>query len=241
MPLTVQEFQKIDNKVVTLMGMSGLGKTYLSNILARSGWLHYSCDVEIAGKMGISVETQDLSALSDYIGQVGDEAQGGLPLEEFKKRQKQYYEAECAVLSELTNVIGNANLVNDSTGSFCEITDEDLIQKIADQSLIIYIQANEQEEREILKRATEYPKPLYYPADMLDEWLENYMTEQNLADIDDIAPNDFARWVFPKLFRTRLPKYEHIANKYGVTIPSDKLRNVKNADEFLGVVERHLS
>ena len=64
--------------------------------------MHYSCDVEIAGKMGINVETQDLSALSDYIGQVGGEAQGGLPLEEFKKRQKQYYEAECAVLSELT-------------------------------------------------------------------------------------------------------------------------------------------
>ena len=84
-------------------------------------------------------------------------------------------------------MIGNANLVNDSTGSFCEITDESLIKKIADQSLIVYIQASEQEEREILKRAIEYPKPLYYPADMLDEWLENYMTEQNLAHIDDIT------------------------------------------------------
>ena len=34
MPITITEFNDISHKVITLMGMSGVGKTYLSTMLA---------------------------------------------------------------------------------------------------------------------------------------------------------------------------------------------------------------
>jgi len=34
-------------KAITLMGMSGVGKSHFSMQLAQWGWGHYSCDVEM--------------------------------------------------------------------------------------------------------------------------------------------------------------------------------------------------
>lgn len=245
MPCPVFDLKKnSDNKVISLIGMSGLGKTYLSTILADAGWCHYSCDVEIASMLDIPVTAADLSPLSRYIGQLGDEGQGGLPLTQFQQRQRQYYMAECQALSDLPAAIlrargdGKKHLVNDTSGSFCEIDDEEIIKTVARHSLIVYIKANKEEEREIVERAKQYPKPLYYPSDKLQGWVDEYMAEGNKKSVEEITPKDFARWVFPKLFRTRLPKYERIANEYGVTVASDALRDVKNAQEFLDVIER---
>ena len=57
---------------------------------------------------------------------------------------------------------------------------------------------------------------------------------------DAIDPDDFSRWTFPKLFENRLPKYQQIADQYGVTIPSSAFHGVKNADDFLNVIRQHL-
>jgi len=45
--LSAEEFSKLENKSITLLGMSGVGKTFLSNILRGSGWFHYSGDYRI--------------------------------------------------------------------------------------------------------------------------------------------------------------------------------------------------
>ncbi|MCG7865621.1 MAG: ATPase, partial [Candidatus Thiodiazotropha taylori] len=47
MRLSPEQFRKWDRKSVTLMGMSGVGKTRLSNLLRRSNWFHYSGDYRI--------------------------------------------------------------------------------------------------------------------------------------------------------------------------------------------------
>lgn len=125
------------NKAITLLGMSGAGKTHFSQRLAAWGWEHYSCDFEIAKRLGIEVSVDDLSALSSFIGQVGDEAKGGLPIEEFKRRQKLYIDAEMQALRDVP--YGAGRLVNDSTGSFCEIEDEMLIAEVADKLSLIHI------------------------------------------------------------------------------------------------------
>ena len=58
MPITVSDFNDIEHKVITLMGMSGVGKTYLSTMLDREGWHHYSCDYEIGTKyLGIEISS----------------------------------------------------------------------------------------------------------------------------------------------------------------------------------------
>ena len=47
MKLTVEAFRAWDNKCITLLGMSGVGKTYLSGLLRRHDWFHYSGDYRI--------------------------------------------------------------------------------------------------------------------------------------------------------------------------------------------------
>lgn len=259
MPITVSEFNEIEHKVITLMGMSGVGKTYLSTMLAGQGWYHYSCDYEIGTRflggeieetlgMPNRVSAQDLSQLSTYIGRLGDPAKGGLSLYEFKRRQNQYFNAECQSLVRLPARVSKAHsdsfthVVNDSTGSMCEIDDQILLDMVDENSLIVYIKASAQEEKAVLERARTYPKPLFYSPERFEYWLDEYLQDHGLAGAgaEAIEPDDFSRWAFPRLFENRLPKYQFIADKYGVTIPSEAFRGVASEDEFLGVIVKGL-
>jgi len=257
MPITVSDFNEIDHKVITLMGMSGVGKTYLSCLMAEQGWFHYSCDLEIGTRfLGAELEktlartntvtAEDLSMLSEYVGRLGGAAQGGLDYDEFKRRQMQYYDAECAALKDLQSVVkgavneGYQNVINDSTGSLCEIDDETLIEMVDENSLIVYIKASAEEEKLVLQRAQDYPKPMFFSPEKFDEWVAAYTAEQGISSSDEVIPDDFGRWVFPKLFENRLPKYQRIADKYGVTIPSDAFKDVKTQGDFLRVITDHL-
>ncbi len=226
-------------EAMTLLGMSGAGKTYFSQMLEEWGWAHYSCDFEIARLLGIEVQIDDLSALSRFIGQVGNPDLGGVPLDEFKRRQKLYYDAECQALQDVGDAIARnvgTSFVNDSTGSFCEITDEAIIQDVAERTLLVYIETDPADHGEIIDRAKSYPKPLYFPADRFDGWLDEYCAAQGVS-VETLIPNDFSAWVFPKLFHSRLPKYERLAREYGVTIAANDLRGVTNVDSFLRLVD----
>ena len=54
MKLTASEFTKWPNKAITLLGMSGIGKTTLANKLPKSKWFHYSGDYRIGTKYPVS-------------------------------------------------------------------------------------------------------------------------------------------------------------------------------------------
>lgn len=224
-------------KPVTLLGMSGAGKTHFSQRLEAWGWVHYSCDLEIAKMLGIPVSAGDLSQLSAFVGQVGDEALGGLSLAEFKRRQQAYYDAECEALRGVDDLLAlsGGRFVNDSTGSFCEIRDEKLIARVAEQALLVYIETDEASHAEVIARAKQYPKPLYFPPDDFDAWLADYCAEYGVK-FEKIVPNDFSAWVFPKLFESRLPKYERLAKDYGVKVQASDLHAVESEQEFLELI-----
>ena len=220
------------SKAVTLLGMSGAGKTHFSQRLAAWGWTHYSNDYEIAQRLNIDVSVDDLSALSAYVGQVGDVDQGGLDLGTFKDRQRAYIEAEMLVLQQMPHGL---KVVNDSTGSFCEVYNDNLIAEVAAKSLLVYIETDEETHAEVIARAVEYPKPLYFPPVLFDQWLDAYCAEKGVV-VTNIEPNDFSAWVFPKLFESRLPKYERLAEKYGVKVSAKDLHSVNSEQEFLELI-----
>ena len=102
--------------------------------------------------------------------------------------------------------------------------------------------ANADEEKEVLlRRAQEYPKPqcLFSP-ERFDYWLTEYLSGKGLAAPEEMDADDFSRWVFPRLFENRLPKYQYIAEKYGTTIPSSAFQNITTEQEFLDIVVAHL-
>jgi hypothetical protein len=80
------------------------------------------------------------------------------------------------------------------------------------------------------------PKPLYYHPQFLTEHLTIYLAENDIQFAAQIDPDDFSRWVFPKLFHSRIPRYEAIA-KQGYSVTSKEVSLVKNEADFLNLVE----
>lgn len=277
MKLSTEEFRHQEHKSITLLGMSGVGKTFLSNILRKSDWFHYSGDYRIGTRylnepildnikiqamqvpflrdllrsdsifINNNITVDHLEAVSSFIGKIGDPELGGLSLEEFKRRQKLHYEAETAAMYDVPEFIQKArdiygfnNFINDAGGSLCELGNNDLLEMLAKHTIFIYIQANEDDEKRLISRAKSSPKPMYYQPEFLDEQLALYMQENSLEYVAMINPDDFVRWVFPRLFYSRIPRYEAIAKKYGYTIKTEDLYKIKTEADFLALVEKAL-
>lgn len=223
---------------VTLMGMSGVGKSHFSKMLAEWGWQRYSCDEEI-GKVLLNDHSGDISFLTELLGKLGDPAKGGYALEDFKKRQKMYGDAEAAVTLAMGEAAAKAdqNFVYDSSGSLCELEDPAVMKHIDENSRVVYIRATPEHEKAVLARALTSPKPIFYPPSRFDSWVKQYLHEQGLSSAEEMDPTAFFTWVFPILFKERLPKYEMMSQKYGISISSEDLMKVKNEEEFLELID----
>ncbi|MEO1878788.1 MAG: ATPase, partial [Methylococcales bacterium] len=50
------------------------------------------------------------------------------------------------------------------------------------------------------------------------------------------SPDDFVSWVFPELFKSRVPRYQAIADQYGYTIDANEAAQVSNEAEFMQLI-----
>lgn len=274
MKFTARDFRAWENKSVTLLAMSGVGKTRLATRLREHHWFHYSGDYRIGTRyldepildhikqqamqvpflrdllrsdsiyIRNNITADHLKPVSSFLGKLGNPALGGLGLKEFKRRQELHRQAEIAAMKEVPEFIqkaheiyGYVHFVNDAGGSISELDDPDVIRLLDEHTLLLYIQASREDERELIRRAEQAPKPLYYREAFLDEHLEVYMAERQLPYVALIDPDDFARWVFPRLFHYRIPRYEEIARRYGYTVTTDELGRVETETDFLDLVE----
>lgn len=249
-----QDFIKGDFKTLTLIGMSGVGKSHLATLLERSdGWHHLSVDYLI-GKYYIADHIEDadqitkdnITPIADFMGLLGNPEKGGSPFETIKRKQRLYHDAEVLASQALPSFAkqaksqGLSGLINDTTGSFCELDYPELPSIIAEDSLIIYIEASERDREAILARAITYPKPMFYPKGLLDKLVDDFTAENDLEDYNGIDPKEFFDYAYPKLFDQRLPKYKSIADNHGCTISSDAIKLVENAGDFISLIEANL-
>ncbi len=278
MRMSPAAFRAWKNKSITLLGMSGVGKTCLAQILRQHQWFHYSGDYRIGTRyldepildnikrqaMQIpflrdllrsdsihivnNITVDNLAPVSSFLGKLGNPEQGGLPLKEFKRRQRLHREAEIqamldvpAFIDKARAIYGYDHFVNDAGGSLCELDDPRVLDCLDRHTLILYIQASEEDEQELIHRAERYPKPLYYREEFLNEQLAVYMRERGLEYVAMIDPDDFVRWVFPRLFYARIPRYEAIARRYGYTVPTREVFAVRDEADFLEMVEAALA
>ncbi|MGI9229536.1 MAG: ATPase [Gammaproteobacteria bacterium] len=274
MKMNSREFRAWDRKAITLLGMSGVGKTTLARLIRKENWFHYSGDYRIGTRyldepildnikqqamrvpvlqellrsdsvhIANNLDIDNLTLLSIFLGKLGDPEAGGLDLGEFQRRQELHRKAEAATMLDVPEFIdkvhtvyGYEHFVNDAGGSLCEM-DAEVIKVLAEHTLILYIQATEKDQRELLERAQQAPKPLYYRESFLHQELQVYMQENGLEYIAQINPDDFVRWVFPRLFRARLPRYEDIARDFGYTVTTKEIAAINNEPGFIDLVCR---
>jgi len=275
--LSAKKFRNWKNKSITFLGMSGVGKTRLSNLLRQRNWFHYSGDYRIGTRyldepildnikkeimqipflrdllrsdsihISNNLTVDDLKPVSTFLGKLGNPELGGLGLKEFKRRQALHHQAELATMQDVPDFIckahdiyGYDHFINDAGGSLCELDHDETIELLAKHTLILYIKATKENEQELIHRAEANPKPLYYREEFLDEQLSIYMKERDLEYVALIDPDDFVRWVFPRLFYARIPRYEAIADQYGYTVTSEELLKVHHEEEFLRLIEKKL-
>ena len=274
MKFDVEAFRNWEHKKVTLLGMSGVGKTHISSMLREHDWFHYSGDYRIGTRyldeaildmiksrameapflrdllrndwiyIRNNIKVSDLGPVLAFVGKLGDPEKGGLELEMFREHQALYREAEIAAMHDVPGFIrkaqqiyGYQHFVNDVGGSLCELDEPGVIDLLEEHTLILYIKVtDEAEEQKLITRAQSDPKPLYCRPDFLQEQLAAYLQENGLQYAAQMDPDSFTRWVFPRLFHSRIPRYEEIA-KRGYTVTSQEVAAVRDEKDFLALIE----
>ncbi|HEY8096100.1 MAG TPA: ATPase [Methylobacter sp.] len=273
MKMSPQEFLDWKTKRITLLAMSGAGKTTLANKLPKAKWFHYSGDYRIGTKyleepildnikrqamqipflrelllsdsihISNKITVDNLAPVSSFLGKLGNPELAGLSLQEFKRRQKLHHQAEIAAMNDVPDFIDKAvdiygykHFVNDAGGSVCELDSPEVLETLAQNTLIVYIKIPQALEQTIIERAKSDPKPLYYREAFLDEKLAEFIRIKNYASTDVMPPDEFVSWVFPELFKSRLPRYQAIADQYGYTIDANDVATVKSEDDFIRLI-----
>ena len=134
------------------------------------------------------------------------------------------------------DIYGYHHFINDAGGSVCELDSPDVLETLAQNTLIIYIKIPPALEETIIERAKTDPKPLYYREAFLDEKLTEFLRLKNYASTEVIPPDEFVTWVFPELFKSRLPRYQAIADQYGYTIDANVAATVKTEADFIRLI-----
>ncbi len=142
----------LSNKKISLMGMSGVGKTYLSNLLNKKEWFHYSIDYRIGTRylheeisdllkieamkspalaqllrsdsifIAPNLTIDNLAPLSYFVGMVGALDKGGIPLEEFFERLKKHRIAEINALKDTSDFIKRAKKIYGYPNFICDMS-----------------------------------------------------------------------------------------------------------------------
>lgn len=138
MKFTPEQFRQWKHKSITLVGMSGVGKTWISTLLRQADWFHYSGDYrigtrylneeildmikkqamqvpflrELLRKDWISIQNNikihDLGPVLSFVGKLGNPCLGGMELETFIEHQEKYRQAEIAAMYDVPYFINKA-------------------------------------------------------------------------------------------------------------------------------------
>jgi hypothetical protein len=269
-------------KRVLFFGMSGLGKTHLSQTLRDSGqWFHYSIDYRIGTRymgerivdnakreamkvpflrdllmsdsiyIASNISFANLTPVSTYLGKPGDTAGGGLPMAEYAKRQTEFAQAEVAALMDTGPFIDRAeaiygypHFVCDTGGSICEWVNpgdpaDPLMAELAAKTLMIWIKGSDAHTADLIRRFDRAPKPMAYQPAFLSRVWSDYLALHNVTE-DQVDPDAFIRWTYAQALAHRQPRYQAMADRFGLTIPAEALSGIRSEPEVIDAVAEAL-
>ena len=199
--------------------------------------------------IGSNLSFHNLTPLSTWLGKPGDPAKGGIPFEEYLERQRRHREAEIASMLDAAPFIERAkdlyrygHFICDTSGSVCEVVEPEnqndpVLNALYQTMLPVYIRAETSHEDALKARFDVAPKPMYYQEAFLTRVWEEYLAETGVAP-DAVDPDAFIRHGFAKLIEHRRPRYQAIADKWGVTVEAEEIAAVATEADFVDLVSK---
>ncbi|WP_415920712.1 ATPase [Tateyamaria sp. SN6-1] len=251
-----------------------------TTLRASGNWFHYSIDYRIGTRymgeyitdnakaeamkvpflrdllmsdsiyIGSNITFDNLSPVSTYLGKPGDPAKGGLPIDDYRRRQEQFRTSEIAALQDTGHfadraqrLYGYPHFICDTGGSICEWVDAEddadpLMTTLSAVGLPVWIKGDAAHTAALIERFDRAPKPMaYQPGFLLDCW-SGYLAETGDAP-DKVDPDAFVRWTYARALAHRQPRYEAMA-RWGVTVTADEVASLKGEADFSDLIARAL-
>jgi len=208
--------------IITLIGMSGSGKTHLSYRLYELGFERISCDDRIEEKLRSDLLKGGYRGINGVARWMGQPYEADYPV-----RQAAYLSAEREVVREILNGLTSgkrSKVVIDTTGSVIHIG-EDLCRALQASSTIVYLETSLPDLEFLYQEYAKNPKPVVW-----GEAFHRQADETNMAAL--------AR-CYKEFFHYRRSLYEKYA---AVTIPAPLFRQREpNLTAILELVEAQVS
>lgn len=199
-----------------------------------------------------NIRFDNLAPLSSYLGKPGDAAKGGLAFEDYMTRQDQHRTAEINALTDTGYFVDRShslykydNFICDTGGSICEVVDPEnpndpVLRHLSDTLLLVWIKGDARHAGQLVERFNAAPKPMYYPPEIMRDMWHRYLEKQgcNEADVD---PDAFIRWGYAEALSHRQPRYQAMAENWGVTVSAQDVAQVANVDDFDDLVARAIA
>ena len=162
MKLSQKQFDQLLKKnklVLSLIGMSNIGKTHWSKKLAKINFKHINCDDLIEARLAPELKACGYSGIKDvslWMGQPHDKR--------FSVCQQKYLEFEKEAMQQIFEQIKNEkrqNIVIDTTGSFVHIG-SDACFRLKECVLVVYIKADDFIKEKMFEKYVKKPKPVVF-------------------------------------------------------------------------------
>jgi len=172
---------------ISLIGMSGSGKSYWSQKLKSLGFKVFCCDDLIAQKLGV----KGVADVSKWMGQ---------PYENrYQETHKQYLSFETGAMEHIFNEVGklDGNVVIDTTGSVIHLNPQ-ILKSLRKLTKVIYLETPDSVKEQMFQIYMTDPKPVI--------WGDIFIRQKDESNFEAL------RNCYPRLLNYRSKKYQKIAD-----------------------------